>query len=121
MSLHTRQTCQRALAAFLASAQIQLGVGGPLQALADFPAHFSDPETGLAVTVAVGIHIACGEIGEEGALPAEWSALKLPALIVNSVQSAPHTIGYEICDVSIFAMTTVEETNAPAAVDDRAG
>lgn len=120
MSTHTRNTVQRALAAFLGTAQVTVAPG-VVKGIADYPGAFKDPATGGMQAAPIGIHISCGQIGEDGALPAEWTALKLPALIVNSITSDPHDIGYEICDVRLFAMTTAEEANAPAAVDDRAG
>ena len=112
--LATRLTVERAIAAYIA------GLTYAGKSVADFGGKFegepaSDPAHPLAV------HNICGEIAEDGALPEARETLQLPALIVSSVNSAPHLIGYDICDVNLTSLTLPTELNAPAQLQLRTG
>ncbi len=114
MSLATRTTVERALAAYVQT----ITLGG--KTLADFTARFEgeapeDPPHTLAV------HCMVGEIGEDGELPEEWTKLPLPALVVSSPSSQPNAIGYDLCDVELTMITTPIEVDAPSKVQERTG
>ena len=113
MSLATRHTVERAIAAYTQTATL----GG--KTIADFGGKFKGEETGP--TLPINVHTMPGEVGEDGAIPEEWSALKLPALVVSSSDSQPHPCGYDICEVSLTCITTPDEINAPTQVQLRTG
>lgn len=112
MSLATRTTVERALAAYLQTVTFDG------KTLADFPGTFAGDS---ATPVPLSVHCICGEVGENGEIPAEWGVLRMPAIVIACPRSQPHLIGYDECSVAITAITTPDEINAPAQVQARAG
>lgn len=112
MSLATRTTVERALAHYIATSDLE-GVS-----LGDFAATFKGDEY---TAVPLAIHCIPGAIGQQGEIPEEWAKLTLPAIVVACARSEPHLVGYDICEVSLIAITTPEEIDAPAKVQARVG
>lgn len=103
--LNTRSSVERAFATYLSTVDF----GGV--SVANLGGAFLGEETG--VTHPFAIHVMAGELGEEGELPEEWEQLKLPALVVQSPDSTRHALGYDVCELTLNAMTTPQEKQAP--------
>jgi hypothetical protein len=112
MSLATRITLERALGALVSDVTFDG------KTIASFTGIFRGDE---GTTVPLSVHCICGQIGADGEIPEDWSKLTLPALVVACTRSEPHPIGYDLCDVSLIAMTTADEVGAPARVQSRIG
>lgn len=104
-ALNTRSSVERAFASYLSTVDF----GGV--SAATLGGSFLGEETGAAHPFAV--HVMAGDIGEEGELPEEWEQLELPALVVQSPDSTRHEIGYDVCELTLNAMTTHSENQAP--------
>ena len=112
MSLQIRTTVERAIAAYIQT----VSLGGVL--LSSFTGTFrGDSANAVPLTFAC----ICGEIAEDGAIPEEWSKLTMPAIVVACPRSERPGCAYDECHVSITAITTPDEVDAPARVQARAG
>lgn len=116
MSLATRQTLERAFAAYLPT--ISLEIDGVMKKITDYTATFKgQPEE----AVPLGIYCICGEVGEDGAIPEEWQQLRMPAIVISCPRSQRVLGGWDECSVAVTAITTPDEIGAPAQVQARVG